>query len=119
MFEGLREDIGRIMQEMGHEPETSLEKEAVCSDDDVFLLTHENIKALKLLLCQVAESLPMRPCGLGMALWHCAVTMVLDMSPEPCRVCLFSILLNTWLHRPEGCRKAERFRALKRPVFRT
>ncbi|KAJ8260902.1 hypothetical protein COCON_G00166250 [Conger conger] len=53
VFEGLREDIGRMMQEMGHEPETSLEKEAVCSDDDVFLLTHENIKALKLLLCQL------------------------------------------------------------------
>ncbi|XP_035247013.1 protein regulator of cytokinesis 1 isoform X3 [Anguilla anguilla] len=53
VFAGLREDIGRMMQEMGHEPETSLEKEAVCNDDDVFLLTQENIKALKLLLCQL------------------------------------------------------------------
>ncbi|XP_064163982.1 protein regulator of cytokinesis 1 [Anguilla rostrata] len=53
VFAGLREDIGRTMQEMGHEPETSLEKEAVCNDDDVFLLTQENIKALKLLLCQL------------------------------------------------------------------
>lgn len=53
VFAGLREDIGRMMQEMGHEPETSLEKEAVCHDDDVFLLTQENIKALKLLLCQL------------------------------------------------------------------
>ena len=56
------------MQEMGHEPETSLEKEAVCSDDDVFLLTHDNIKALKLLLCQVPASLPTSPCSLGMPL---------------------------------------------------
>ncbi|KAJ8287076.1 hypothetical protein GJAV_G00046750 [Gymnothorax javanicus] len=53
VFAGLREDIGRIMREMGHQPETSLEREAVCSDEDVFLLTHENIKALKLLLCQL------------------------------------------------------------------
>ncbi|XP_036386046.1 protein regulator of cytokinesis 1 [Megalops cyprinoides] len=53
VFAGLREDIARLMGEMGHEPETSLEKEAVSSDDDVFLLTHENIKALQLLLCQL------------------------------------------------------------------
>ncbi|KAJ8393958.1 hypothetical protein AAFF_G00054910 [Aldrovandia affinis] len=53
VFVGLREEISQFMGEMGHEPETSLEKEAVCSDDDVFLLTHENIKALKLLLCQL------------------------------------------------------------------
>ncbi|XP_018606898.1 protein regulator of cytokinesis 1 isoform X1 [Scleropages formosus] len=53
VFTGLREDIGRLMAEMGHEPETSLERESVCNEADVFLLTHENIKALKLLLCQL------------------------------------------------------------------
>ncbi|XP_036382775.1 protein regulator of cytokinesis 1-like [Megalops cyprinoides] len=53
VFSGLREDIGRVMAEMGHEPETSLEREAVCNDADIFLLTHENIKALRLLLCQM------------------------------------------------------------------
>ena len=40
------------MEEMGHEPETSLERESVCSDQDIFLLTHENINALKLLLAK-------------------------------------------------------------------
>lgn len=55
MFSGLREDIRKLMEEMGHEPETSLEKESVGHDEDVFLLTHENIKALKLLLCQVLK----------------------------------------------------------------
>ncbi|KAJ8397110.1 hypothetical protein AAFF_G00009640 [Aldrovandia affinis] len=53
VFSGLREDIGCVMAEIGHEPETSLEKEAVCNDTDIFLLTHENIKALRLLLCQL------------------------------------------------------------------
>ncbi|KAI1881982.1 hypothetical protein AGOR_G00245820 [Albula goreensis] len=53
VFGGLREEISRLMGEMGHEPETSLEKEAVCSDEDAFLLTKENIKALELLLCQL------------------------------------------------------------------
>ncbi|KAI4879679.1 hypothetical protein NFI96_032008 [Prochilodus magdalenae] len=53
VFSGLREDIRSLMDEMGHEPETSLERESVCSDTDIFLLTHENIKALKLLLSQL------------------------------------------------------------------
>ncbi|XP_029564756.1 protein regulator of cytokinesis 1 isoform X2 [Salmo trutta] len=53
VFSGLREDIRKLMEEMGHEPETSLEKESVGHDEDVFLLTHENIKALKLLLSQM------------------------------------------------------------------
>ncbi|XP_064153439.1 protein regulator of cytokinesis 1-like isoform X2 [Anguilla rostrata] len=53
VFSGLREDIRGVMAEMGHEPETSLEKEAVCDDTDTFLLTHDNIKALQLLLCQL------------------------------------------------------------------
>ncbi|MCJ8740927.1 hypothetical protein PDJAM_G00064660 [Pangasius djambal] len=52
VFSGLREDIRSLMDEMGHEPETSLERESVCPDTDIFLLTHENIKALKLLLSQ-------------------------------------------------------------------
>ncbi|XP_030625973.1 protein regulator of cytokinesis 1 [Chanos chanos] len=53
VFSGLREDIRNLMEEMGHEPETSLERESVCPDADIFLLTHENIKALKLLLSQL------------------------------------------------------------------
>ncbi|XP_053543900.1 protein regulator of cytokinesis 1 [Ictalurus punctatus] len=53
VFSGLREDIRSLMDEMGHEPETSLEQESVCPDTDIFLLTHENIKALKLLLSQL------------------------------------------------------------------
>lgn len=44
------------MNQMGHEPETSLEQESVCPDTDIFLLTHDNIKALKLLLSQVVCS---------------------------------------------------------------
>ncbi|KAF4077557.1 hypothetical protein AMELA_G00209430 [Ameiurus melas] len=53
VFSGLREDIRSLMGEMGHEPETSLEQESVCPDTDIFLLTHDNIKALKLLLSQL------------------------------------------------------------------
>ncbi|XP_076836411.1 protein regulator of cytokinesis 1 isoform X2 [Brachyhypopomus gauderio] len=53
VFSGLREDIRSLMDQMGHEPETSLERESVCPDTDIFLLTHENIQALKLLLSQL------------------------------------------------------------------
>uniref|UniRef100_A0A8C1Y6T5 Protein regulator of cytokinesis 1a n=1 Tax=Cyprinus carpio TaxID=7962 RepID=A0A8C1Y6T5_CYPCA len=53
VFSGLREDIRSLMDEMGHEPESSLERESICPDSDIFLLTHDNIKALKLLLSQV------------------------------------------------------------------
>ncbi|XP_062867806.1 protein regulator of cytokinesis 1 [Trichomycterus rosablanca] len=53
VFSGLREEIRSLMDEMGHEPETSLERESVSSDTDIFLLTHDNIKALKLLLAQL------------------------------------------------------------------
>ncbi|XP_061117716.1 protein regulator of cytokinesis 1-like isoform X1 [Conger conger] len=53
VFSGLREDIRLVMGQMGHEPETSLEEDAVCDDADIFLLTHENINALQLLLCQL------------------------------------------------------------------
>ncbi|KAJ8339129.1 hypothetical protein SKAU_G00359150 [Synaphobranchus kaupii] len=76
VFAGLREDIGHMMEEMGHEPETSLEKEALCSDDDVFLLTHENIKALKLLLCQLEVKRKALTCtrddlkGRAVSLWE-------------------------------------------------
>ncbi|KAJ7987081.1 hypothetical protein DPEC_G00335050 [Dallia pectoralis] len=55
VFSGLREDIRKLMDEMGHEPETSLEKESVCRDEEIFLLTHENIKALTLLLSKMKE----------------------------------------------------------------
>ncbi|XP_060791923.1 protein regulator of cytokinesis 1 isoform X2 [Neoarius graeffei] len=53
VFSGLREDIRSLMDEMGHEAETSLEQECVCPDTDIFLLTHDNIRALKLLLSQL------------------------------------------------------------------
>ncbi|XP_057217151.1 protein regulator of cytokinesis 1 isoform X2 [Triplophysa rosa] len=53
VFSGLREDIKCLMDEMGHEPESSLEKDSICPDADIFLLTHDNIKALKLLLSQL------------------------------------------------------------------
>ncbi|KAI2651416.1 Protein regulator of cytokinesis 1 [Labeo rohita] len=53
VFSGLREDIRNLMDEMGHEPESSLERESICPDTDIFLLTHDNIKALKLLLSQL------------------------------------------------------------------
>lgn len=41
------------MDEMGHEPDSSLERDSISPDADIFLLTHDNIKALKLLLSQV------------------------------------------------------------------
>lgn len=53
VFSGLREDIRNLMDELGHEPESSLERESICPDADIFLLTHDNIKALKLLLSQL------------------------------------------------------------------
>ncbi|XP_067279637.1 protein regulator of cytokinesis 1 [Pseudorasbora parva] len=53
VFSGLREDIRTLMDEMGHEPESSLERESICPDTEIFLLTHDNIKALKLLLSQL------------------------------------------------------------------
>lgn len=53
VFSGLREDIRNLMEELGHEPESSLERESICPDADIFLLTHDNIKALKLLLSQL------------------------------------------------------------------
>lgn len=55
MFSGLREDIRKLMEDMGHKLETSLEKESVCHGEEIFLLTHENIKALQLLLSQVLK----------------------------------------------------------------
>ncbi|MBN3310032.1 PRC1 regulator, partial [Amia calva] len=53
VFSGLRQDISQLMSEIGHSPETSVEKEAVCDDADVFLLTNENIKALQMLKFQL------------------------------------------------------------------
>lgn len=53
VFSDLRQSISQLMSEMGHEPETSLEKESVSADLDVFLLTHDNIKVLKQLRLQL------------------------------------------------------------------
>ncbi|MBN3319283.1 PRC1 regulator, partial [Atractosteus spatula] len=53
VFSDLRQDIRRLMTEIGHSPETSMEKEVVCDDTDAFLLTNENIKALKMIVFQM------------------------------------------------------------------
>lgn len=88
VFSGLRDDIRRLMAEMGHEPETSLERESVCIEADVFLLTHENIKALKMLLCQVS-----RGWGEGsISTVHtqdCSVTLQIPCCVSVCTVSLF------------------------------
>ncbi|XP_043917057.1 protein regulator of cytokinesis 1-like isoform X2 [Protopterus annectens] len=55
-FTGLRHQIRQIMKEIGQIPNPILEKEAeeaVCEDEDVFLLTNENLKALKVLFQQL------------------------------------------------------------------
>ena len=61
MFTALREGVVCLKSEMGHDPETSLEREAASDDPDVFLLTHENIKALQLLVEQVLQSVDIIP----------------------------------------------------------
>ncbi|XP_065142849.1 protein regulator of cytokinesis 1 [Paramisgurnus dabryanus] len=53
VFSGLRKDIKSVMDEMGHEPDSSLERDSISPDSDIFLLTNDNIKALKLLLSQL------------------------------------------------------------------
>lgn len=41
------------MKELDHIPETSIEKDVLCEDEDSFCLSRENITSLKLLICQV------------------------------------------------------------------
>lgn len=53
VFSGLREDIWRLMEEMGHEPESSLERDSISNDKDAFLLTHDNITTLKQILAML------------------------------------------------------------------
>ncbi|XP_053559263.1 protein regulator of cytokinesis 1 isoform X1 [Bombina bombina] len=47
VFSSLREEIRLCFEEMGRQPENSLESEAICEDEDAFFLTLDNIKALK------------------------------------------------------------------------
>lgn len=42
------------MEELDHIPETSIEKDVLCEDEDSFCLSRENITSLKLLICQVS-----------------------------------------------------------------
>ncbi|XP_039606313.1 protein regulator of cytokinesis 1 isoform X1 [Polypterus senegalus] len=53
IFSDLRQQIHQLMKEIGHDPETTLEKDAVCDDAEAFLLTKENISALQLIVCQL------------------------------------------------------------------
>lgn len=49
VFSSLRAEIRRCLDEIGRQPENSLERDAICEDDEAFFLTPQNIKALKVL----------------------------------------------------------------------
>ncbi|XP_063775590.1 protein regulator of cytokinesis 1-like isoform X2 [Pseudophryne corroboree] len=53
VFSTLRTEIRQCLDEIGRQPENSLEQEAICEDEDVFFLTNENIKALTILKAQL------------------------------------------------------------------
>lgn len=59
-FKALKKQIILYMEELDHIPETSIEKDVLCEDEDSFCLSRENITSLKLLICQV--SLTECPC---------------------------------------------------------
>ncbi|XP_063066209.1 protein regulator of cytokinesis 1 [Engraulis encrasicolus] len=46
----LRKDVALLGREIGHDPDTSLERDALSDDPEVFLLTHDNIRALQELI---------------------------------------------------------------------
>lgn len=52
-FKALKKQIVLYMTELDHIPETSIEKDVLCEDEDSFCLSRENITSLKLLICQV------------------------------------------------------------------
>ncbi|XP_053317669.1 protein regulator of cytokinesis 1-like [Spea bombifrons] len=49
IFSNLRSEIRHVLEEMGREPQSDLEQDAICGNEEDFTLTTENIKALKLL----------------------------------------------------------------------
>ncbi|KAM5192870.1 protein regulator of cytokinesis 1-like isoform 2-T2 [Mantella aurantiaca] len=49
VFSSLRAEIRQVLEEMGRQPENSLERDAICEDEEAFFLTPQNIKALKVL----------------------------------------------------------------------
>ncbi|KAM4809496.1 protein regulator of cytokinesis 1-like [Rhinophrynus dorsalis] len=53
VFSALRAEIRECLEEMGQQPENSIEKDAICEDEDEFFLTDANIKALKVLKAQL------------------------------------------------------------------
>ncbi|XP_056877393.1 protein regulator of cytokinesis 1b isoform X1 [Takifugu flavidus] len=54
-FKALKKQIILYMEELDHIPETSIEKDVLCEDEDSFCLSRENITSLKLLICQLEE----------------------------------------------------------------
>ncbi|MEE6460342.1 hypothetical protein FKM82_000927 [Ascaphus truei] len=53
VFVALRAEIRLCMDEMGRDPENSLEQEAIGGDDEAFFLTKDNIQALTVLKVQL------------------------------------------------------------------
>lgn len=53
VFSTLRAEIRQCLDEMGRQPENSLEQDAICEDEEAFFLTSENIKALTVLKAQL------------------------------------------------------------------
>ncbi|XP_072261506.1 protein regulator of cytokinesis 1-like isoform X2 [Pyxicephalus adspersus] len=53
VFSSLRAEIRQCLDEMGRQPENSLEQDAICEDEEAFFLTPENIKALTVLKAQL------------------------------------------------------------------
>ncbi|CAI9558964.1 unnamed protein product [Staurois parvus] len=49
VFSSLRAEIRQCLDEIGRQPENSLERDAICEDEEAFFLTPQNIKALKVL----------------------------------------------------------------------
>ncbi|KAM4049782.1 protein regulator of cytokinesis 1-like isoform 2-T2 [Anomaloglossus baeobatrachus] len=52
-FSILRAEIRQCLDDIGRQPESSLEQDAICDDDDAFFLTLENNKALTVLKTQL------------------------------------------------------------------
>ncbi|XP_068089679.1 protein regulator of cytokinesis 1-like [Hyperolius riggenbachi] len=48
-FSALRADIRQFLDKIGRQPETTLEQDAVCEDEEAFFLTSSNVSALSVL----------------------------------------------------------------------
>ncbi|XP_040180323.1 protein regulator of cytokinesis 1-like isoform X2 [Rana temporaria] len=53
IFSSLRTEIRQCFDEIGRQPENTLERDAICEDDEAFFLTPQNIEALKVLKKQL------------------------------------------------------------------